>query len=141
MFQAANQLLDKLRVTKKLTYDGIFGHENVKSQLHTANDTMAEGDSGLVHKCGTDAVVFTLPATVVGYTYTFMNVAEDGTAAISISPGAVDKIMGAGLTSEDNKDLINTKSTAKKGDFVTLVGDGVNGWFVTAMAGTWAREA
>ncbi len=86
-------------------------------------------------------MVITLPATVVGMTFTITNSAADGAAGVSVSPNAIDKIMGVGLTSADNKDLINTKATARTGDSVTLVGDGVNGWYVQKLTGTWAREA
>jgi hypothetical protein len=111
-----------------------------KSQTKSADYTMAEGDSGQITYVDTDAKTITLPATVVGYTFTLVNSGADGAVALTISPNANDKIMGAGLTSADNKDIVNTKATAKTGDRVTLVGDGVNGWFVTEMVGTWARE-
>lgn len=108
----------------------------------TANYTLALGDNGLVVTCSTDGVVFTLPATVVGYTFTIMNLAAAGAAGISLSPDADDRIVGLGLnTVTDDKDFINTKATAKPGDYITVVADGVNGWFVVSSKGTWAREA
>lgn len=124
-----------------MTYQGIFEHADTEQQLHTGNDTFTAADSGIVHKCATDGVVFTLPATDAGLTITVVNAGADGAAGISISPHADDKIMGVNITAADNKDLINTKSTAKKGDFVRLVGDGADGWFVQAIGGIWAREA
>lgn len=113
------------------------------SVLHeTANNTLdSDLDFGYIHTSVLDGIVYTLPSTVVANVYTIMNMAEDGMAAVNISPAAADKIMGIGITSADNKDLINTKATAKRGDFVTLVGDGVDGWKVVAARGTWAREA
>lgn len=126
---------DNVTVGRELTFT--YGLKQTKS----ANYTMTEGDSGYITYIDTDAVVITLPATVVGYTYTFVNAGGDGAVAITLSPNASDKIMGAGLTAADNKDLINTKATARRGDSVTLIGDGVNGWFVQRMTGTWAREA
>jgi hypothetical protein len=117
-------------------------YRNTQSrQTKSANFTAAEGDVGMVNDIDTDGVVVTLPATVAGMTFRFRNAGADAAVGISLSPNAVDKIMGVGLTSADNKDLINTKATAKKGDFVTLVGDGVNGWYVQELVGTWAREA
>lgn len=129
--------------------DGVDGVEfarpvrraTVKTQTKSADYTMTEGDSGFETIVDTDAKTITLPATVLGYTYKIVNGGADGAVAVTISPNASDKIMGAGLTSADNKDLINTKATAKKGDYVILSGDGANGWFVTEMVGTWAREA
>lgn len=111
-------------------------------QTKSANYTMAEGDSGKVTNVDTDGVVLTLPATVVGMTFTFRNAgSSNGTVGFSVSPNSADKIMGNGYTSTDNKDAINTKATAKVGDELTLVGDGVNGWFVARVVGTWDREA
>lgn len=115
--------------------------DKAQRQTKSANFTAAEGDVGQIHDIDTDAVVVTLPSTVVGMTFIFRNAGADGAVGFNLSPAALDKIMGAGLTSADDKDLINTKATAKKGDHVVLVGDGVNGWFVQEMVGTWAREA
>lgn len=112
-----------------------------RTEVHSANDTMAAADSGIVHVVDTDAVVITLPATAVGLVITVMNGAADGAALVSVSPAAADQIIGNGFTAADNKDAQNTKATAKKGDFITLVADGASGWYVTAVRGIWAREA
>jgi hypothetical protein len=99
------------------------------------------GDSGKTFYIETGAVTFTLPAIATGNTYTFVNMNPDGTAALTISPNANDGIAYAGAV-DDNKDLINTAATAKKGDFVTLFsGDGVVMWQVSAASGVWAKEA
>ena len=91
----------------------------------------------------TDAVVLTLPATAVGISYNIVNIAVDGGAKLSVSPNANDKIQGPDIAGVDNKDLINTKATQKRGDFVKLIGDGAagGGWFVVDIGGTWAAEA
>lgn len=107
----------------------------------TGNVTLVAADCGKTHKVVVDGAVITLPSTVAGYTYTFVNGGEDGQVEFSISPAAADKIYGAGITSADNKDLINTKVTAKKGDYVSIVGDGVDGWIITKIVGTFARQA
>lgn len=120
---------------------GRIVYSTAKTQTKSDNYTMTEGDSGVITYVDTDAKTITLPATVVGMVFTVVNAGEDGAVAVTISPNAADKIMGCGLTSADNKDLVNTKATAKKGDRVKLVGDGVNGWFIAEMVGTWAREA
>jgi len=127
-----------LVVTHDLSADGAVADRT--SETISANDTMAEGDSGTVKLIDTDAVVITLPATAAGMTLTFVNVGDNGTVGFSVSPNASDKIMGNGYTSADNKDVINTKATAKKGDYIKLVGDGVNGWFVQDVRGVWDRE-
>lgn len=97
-------------------------------------------DSGKTFTSSLDAMVFTLPSIAIGNTVTFVNTAPDGAAAINISPAAIDGITYAG-SSTDNKDLINTKATAKRGDFVTLASlDGVVAWQVTDARGIWAKE-
>lgn len=98
-------------------------------------------DSGKTFVSKTDGIVFTLPAIAVGNTVTFVNTAADGEADLSISPNASDGITYAG-SSTDDKDLINTKATAKTGDFVTLSSmNGTVAWQVTAARGVWAKEA
>ena len=128
-----------------LVVDGFknFGETDTRelSRTVSSNVTLVAADVGKLIKVVTDGVVITLPSTVVGYTYTFVNYGEDGTVGFNISPAAADKVFGAGITSADNKDYINTKITAQKGDLVTIVGDGVDGWLVTRQVGTWAREA
>ena len=96
-------------------------------------------ESGTVFAIATDAKVFTLPATVKGVAYTFVNTGADAAVLLSISPAVADAIYY--ITGVDNKDLLNTKITAIKGDMVSLVGDGADGWYVTAIKGTWAKEA
>lgn len=125
-----------------VTYYRGHSHAYQKTQTKSADYTMTAADSGYVTKIDTDAKTITLPATVVGYTYIFENAGSaDGAIGITISPNASDKIIGAGLTAADNKDLINTKATARVGDYVVLFGDGVDGWYIQEMRGTWAREA
>ena len=65
--------------------------------------------------------------------------ASTGTGT-SISPATGDKIQGTGITAADNKDLINTAATDAVGDAATLVCDGVDGWWIENLIGTWARE-
>lgn len=101
-------------------------------------DTTQIGDDILVEA---DAKVITLPATVVGYRYRIINWMADGQCLVTISPNASDKIMGGQFTTgTDDKDAYNTKATAKKGDFIELIADGVHGWFVHSITGTWASE-
>lgn len=110
-------------------------------QVRSANATLAVADSGKLTLVDTDAVVLTLPATLAGLTFTIVNIGADGAVQVSLSPNAIDAIQGVDLTVTDNKDLINTKATAKRGDMVTIVGDGTVGWVVQEIVGTWAREA
>ncbi len=76
----------------------------------------------------------------IGNTVTFVNNAVDGANTLTISPAAADGITYAG-SSTDNKDLINTKTTSKRGDSVTLASlNGTVAWQVVAVRGTWAKE-
>ena len=117
-------------------------------QSITASTTLYASDSGKVFTVATDALVITLPACEAGLKFTFVNTGADSNNIITLSPAATDGIWGtitlAGsvvdLGGVANKDLINTKSSAIKGDSVTLVSDGTD-WYVTASTGIWAAEA
>ena len=108
----------------------------------TASTTLSYGDSGKVFLVGTDALVITLPATKAGTRYTFVNSGDDDAVLITVSPNASDKIIGTiaavSMTASDDGDLTNTKSGANKGDWVTIVGDGSDGWYIVGGDGVWA---
>ena len=115
----------------------------------TASKTVSIEESGNVFLIGTDALTVTLPATKKGAKYTFINSGADGNNIITISPNASDGIFGsiANATADsvsggvDNKNIINTKATSNKGDRITLIGDGVDGWYVAGGVGIWASQA
>jgi len=112
------------------------------AEIKDSNYTVVIGDdSGKSLVSTLDGIVYTLPSIAIGNTVTFVNMADDGQGELSISPAAADGITYAG-SSTDNKDLINTKATAKKGDFITLASlDGVVAWQVVAARGVWDKEA
>mgnify|MGYP003405372054 CR=1 FL=1 len=116
------------------------------------NKTLAIGDQGIVQNVITDAIVVTLPSTVVGYDFTIRNGGDaasgapvgagaDGSANVTVSPAALDLIAGMQVTAADDKDFVNTKATAKVGDELQLVGNGTTGWNVVGVRGIWAKEA
>jgi hypothetical protein len=108
-----------------------------------ANYVVPREESATTYIATAANLVFSLPPTEKGLVFTFV-VAASGLSAgtgLSVSPAAVDKIMGNGLTSLDNKDAINSGATDREGDSITLEGDGVDGWYITSVIGTWAREA
>ncbi len=127
-------------VVAELDVTGLEPRDIAKETV-SANKTLDAQDSGKIMDVDTDAVVITLPATVVGYIYTIRNVAADGAAKVSIDPDSNDKIIGDDDAGVDDKDLISTKTTAKKGDYIKLIGDGVLGWYVMEKNGTWDAEA
>lgn len=109
----------------------------------TANFTVViVTSSGEKFSSELDGMVYTLPSIATGEVYTFINIADDGTAKLSISPAAADGIIYAGSATDD-KDLINTKATSKKGDFVTIKSSlaGTVAWEVADALGIWAKEA
>ena len=133
--------LSKLRLTAFPNGRAAFLVDN-NAEIKDANYTVIiTTDSGKTLVSTLDAIVYTLPSIAIGNTITFVNMADDGQAALNISPAAIDGITYAG-SSTDDKDLINTKATAKKGDFVTLASlDGVVAWQVVAARGIWAKGA
>ena len=108
----------------------------------TESQTLSYADSGKVFLVGTDALTITLPPTQAGVRYTFVNSGDDDAVLITVSPNASDKIMGTiaavSMTASDDGDLTNTKSGANKGDWVTIIGDGSDGWYITGGDGVWA---
>lgn len=107
----------------------------------SVNYTVDATDNGTTIFVDTDAVVITLPAVGGISGVKVVNIAAFGAAKVSVSPNAADMVEGPGITAADDKDIINTKATARRGDYV-LINDGdANGWSVVQMRGTWAREA
>ena len=93
--------------------------------------------------CATDAVTVTLPAVTVGSSFIIVNSAPDGTALLTISPNSNDKFLVdiAGGAGTDNKDIINTKATQVKFDYVKLVGLSSAGWLIDDIRGTWVDQS
>lgn len=91
---------------------------------------------------GVDGLALTLPAIAAGLSgLTILAVGAFGTTAVTIDPAAADMILGPDITGADNKDLICTKATQRRGDYVTLIAGDADGYMVTRMRGIWAREA
>ena len=91
----------------------------------------------------TDAKTLTLPAVTVGSSYIIVNSASDGGALLTISPNSSDKFLVdiAGGAGTDDKDIINTKATQVKFDYVKLVGLSDAGWLIDDIRGTWVDES
>ena len=106
-----------------------------------ANYTVAEADSGKTFTSSTDGVVFTLPAIAIGYVFTFVNTGTDGGNTLTISPNASDGILYAGSLTDD-KDVINTKTTSKVGDYVTIASlNSTAHWTVVDVQGVFAKQS
>ncbi|MGE0131867.1 MAG: hypothetical protein AB7U82_27605 [Blastocatellales bacterium] len=107
------------------------------------NATILAADSGAIVIITAADKVMSLPATAPGAWYTFVLAAAGlsvGTG-LAISPVAADKIMGNGFTSADNKDALLAGSGDREGDSITIVADGVDGWYIVSHEGAWTREA
>lgn len=117
----------------------LLGALNIQSKA--ASYTVLAEESGTVFVATAADVEFTLPATALGLTYTFVFKVPSAGVGGQVSPVAADKIMGNGFTSADNKAAINSGATDREGDAITVVGDGSDGWFIVSLTGTWAREA
>lgn len=88
------------------------------------------------------ATVVTLPSVAAGMSVWIINGAEDGTI-LTVSPNSSDAFFfnAAGGSGTNNKDVINTALTAKKGDFIKCTFHASNKWRITEIGGTWADEA
>ena len=97
-------------------------------------------DSGKTFLSNTTDVVFTLPAIAVGNVYTFVNTAADGGNNLTVSPNGSDGILYLGGLVDD-KDVVNTASTSKVGDYVTIASlNSTAFWTVVDVQGVWAKS-
>jgi len=118
----------------------------------TASVTLTESDAGKDHNVATDALVITLPLIStenIGMEYLFRNTGADGNNIITLSPNAADGIIGSiSNAAADsvasgvvNKDLVHTKATSNKGDYVRIRAVALTLWYIEAGVGIWASEA
>lgn len=130
------------------------GRTPIDTQTLTASTTLTLVNSEKVLSIATDALTQTLPAVGAttapkGTRFIFVNSGADANNIITISPNASDKIYGSYnyngrtiyFTGTDNKDAVNTKATAKKGDYLILESDGSVGWRIVDAKGIWAEES
>jgi hypothetical protein len=104
------------------------------------NKTLDIQDNGKLFVVTVDAKVITMPAVATPVNCVILNGGAFGAVAVNVSPNADDKIQGPDLPGTNDKDLINTKATARRGDFVKLVTGDANGPIVSELRGTWATE-
>jgi hypothetical protein len=127
-------------------YDPAFGNLCLAAKTVDTlvdNYTVDEQDMGKILLQTVDGKALTLPAVsgYGGFEFTYKNGGADGAVILTIHPDANDKIMGADWAGADHKNAINTKATAKLGDFMTLRCDANLGWWIVAKRGIWAAEA
>jgi hypothetical protein len=125
-----------------LSYRDPWAHLTVRETLSGIKTFDAE-DSGKLFcvDADGDGDALTLPAIAAGLDgITIMAIGAFGTTQVKIDPAAADMILGPDITGTDNKDLLLTKATQRRGDFVTLGGNDADGYAVTEMRGIWTRE-
>ena len=123
-----------------INLDG-FGHNEVEEV--TGAKTLDAGDSGVVQNVTATATI-TLPAVaagISGITY-LIRVGDEG-LTVTISPNAGDKIVGAGLTAADNKDVIFTTQPAGSYIVLTAVNEATtdSAWAIQRILGEVTRGA
>ena len=145
------------------TSNPVSRHKAVPLRLLTASITLTEADSGSVFAMATDAKIFTLPLITsdnLGMVFTIINTGADGNNIITIAPNALDGFHGGVVTSTGlnadattsealcswasgvvDKDYVNTKTTANKGDNVTIMAIATTHWQIINGAGTWLSES
>ncbi len=124
-----------------IAYQDPYADRTVREVL-SANKTLDAEDTGKLFWVDTDAFTITLPVVATGvYGVKIVNGGAFGAVATKIAPAAADMILGPDITGADNKYLINTKATARRGDSVTIDSGDADGYLCTQMRGIWAREA
>lgn len=117
-----------------------------------ASKSLKVEDSGQSFNIAEDALVMTLPLIDdgnLGTTYRFRNTGADGNNLITLAPNALDAFHGtiANAAADSvaggvvDKDFVNTKATANKGDWIEVEAVALTEWYVTGGVGIWASEA
>lgn len=103
------------------------------------NLTLDIQDTGKTLFVDTDAKTITMLtyAAATALRCKIVNIGAFGTVAVSIDPAAGDKISGPNDTGADGGLLVNTKATARRGDYVVLSSGGDDGYMVEEILGTW----
>lgn len=118
-------------------------------EIITASRTLNAQDNGKTFLVATDALTITLPATIKGYTATFINTGAAGNNIITVAPVAADGIAGTITLAASvvtrvgtvNTAVVNTKATTTLGNTISILGTGTTGtgaWIITGSTGIWA---
>jgi hypothetical protein len=112
--------------------------DTVRNTISATYTTDIE-DTGKTLFVDTDAFVITLLtyAAATAHRIKVVNIGAFGTVAVSIDPAAGDLIAGPDDTGADGGVMVNTKATARRGDYVVLTSGGDNGYIVEEIRGIW----
>lgn len=123
-----------------VAYDRVSLYASAFSQtsvdiITAASKTLDATDVGQLQLVTASTCTITLPATAASLFYRIS--AGDFDQTINISPNAADKLMGGGLgAGVDDTDIILTDS--RPGDYIELLADASNGYYIIGMSGKWA---
>ena len=124
----------------------------VAQSYYTATGDISESDLGNDHNVAVDALTIGIPLITsgnLGCTIFFRNTGADAGVKLVISPKNTNKIIGSITLSASvfsasgvlDKDVINTKATALKGDWIALRAVSLTEWYIIGGQGIWASEA
>tara|TARA_R110002074_G_scaffold218502_7_gene388992 strand:+ start:2681 stop:3100 length:420 start_codon:yes stop_codon:yes gene_type:complete len=124
----------------------------VAQSYYTATGDISESDLGNDHNVAVDALTIGIPLITsgnLGSTIFFRNTGADAGVKLVISPKNTNKIIGSITLSASvfsasgvlDKDVINTKATALKGDWIALRAVSLTEWYIIGGQGIWASEA
>ncbi len=118
-----------------------YGAWPVREEI-TATKTLDAQDCGKAFfaTAAADGDAITLPAIADGLTdVLIVTIGAFGSTGLVISPNASDNIRGPDLTAVDDKDLLGTKATQRRGDWVYLTGGDADG-YAARVKGTFTKE-
>ena len=114
-----------------------------KTYIDTAVDlTLAAAThSGAIIRVTADAKTVTLPIGVVGMEWVVQNAVADAGALVTVDLNGNEIIAGGNLTIAATKAALNTKVTARRGDFIRLVCNvAATSWRCTGLRGIWTTS-
>ena len=133
-----------------------LSNDDVRNQVgqsyYTATGDISEGDIGNDHNVAVDGLTIGIPLITsgnLGCTIFFRNTGADGNNILVVSPKSTNKIIG-GMTQASavfhasgalGKDVINTKASSKKGDWIALRAVSLTEWYIIGGQGIWASES
>lgn len=125
-----------------MNYRDPYGDWPVREEL-TGTKTFDAADCGKAFFAteDADADALTLPAIADGLNdVLIVAIGAFGTTQVVVSPNASDNIRGPDITAADDKDLLLTKATQRRGDSIYLLGGDADG-YSARLKGAWTREA
>ncbi len=98
-------------------------------------------DNGKCFWFTADAKKYTAPAVAsASYHVRIVNAGAFGAQLLTFDLNGSDSLEGPGVTASDGAGYINTKITARRGDFMEFELVDAAGYSITAKSGTWVRE-